>query len=392
LLEESDLRYIGAFRLDEDWKPDNVTLEYSNGALAYYPLGNSGRGSLFVAGHVYRSMVAEYEIPTPVASKELAKLPVARVLQPLSDVLRSVPNRAGNAFIMGMVYVPTLRRIVFTHGGDYTAADCSVTASTSGVVGTFAPTLAAPGAAGLWLLSTRGRAVSPFDSARYVLSLPVAWARENVRGALVASGRHRNWCAMGPNLFAWTPADGVPGSTVAVTALMHFGAEGSAAYQSREFSHADNYGGAVWLTNNGKNAVAITGLKDWDPARSYYGYENWTYPKQCEPNNTCKGGRGWRAADPRPTLLFFNPADLGDVAQGRRPSYAVQWYTKVDLTRYALRTYPPTFLTTGADAETFLATVDADRGWLYLSESFVDGTPAVRPIIHVFQVSGQNAK
>ena len=150
LLEESDLRYIGAFRLDEDWKPDNVTLEYSNGALAYYPLGNSGRGSLFVAGHVYRSMVAEYEIPTPVASKELAKLPVARVLQPLSDVLRSVPNRAGNAFIMGMVYVPTLRRIVFTHGGDYTAADCSVTASTSGVVGTFAPTLAAPGAAMTW--------------------------------------------------------------------------------------------------------------------------------------------------------------------------------------------------------------------------------------------------
>jgi hypothetical protein len=385
-LQPTDIQYLGAFRLAEAWKPDYVTLQYSNGPLAHYPAGNNGKGSLFIAGHVYRSMVAEYEIPTAVVSKDLVKLPVARVLHPLTDVLASVPNRVGNAFIMSMSWVPSLGRIVFTFGGDYTDSNCWVTAGL-GNVGSFEPTLSNPRTSGLWLLSVAGRTLPQFESGRYLFPFPKEWADSNVGGALVASGRHRNWCAMGPNLFAWTPRDTAAATVLPATPLLYYGAEGDSAHQSKEFSHADNYTGAAFLASLGRHAVAVTGIKDWHPSRSYYGYENWVLPEQCQPSNTCNGSRGWRAADPRPTILFFDPIDLAAVAKRQKPTWNVAWYAKLDLTAYALRTYPPTFLTTGADAEDFLVTFDADHERLYVSESFVDGSPPTQPIIHVFRIA-----
>jgi hypothetical protein len=384
-LGPEEVRYLGAFRLAEDRRTTHGTLEYSNGALAYHPAGNGGRGSLLVAGHVHRSLVAEYEVPAPVASRELDRLPVARMLHPFTDVLAGVRNRAGNGFIMSMAFVPGPDRVVFAHGSDYSDGGCVVTAGL-GSVGWFGPTLDAPDTGGLWLLSARGRTLPQFESGRYVVALPPGWATAAGREAPVASGRHRNWCAMGPNLFAWTPGDEPPGSVVPAVPLMHFGPEGDTGRQSREFSHADNYTGAAWLEAGGRQALVITGVKDWEPARSYYGYEGWTYPARCEPARTCRGDRGWRAADPRPTLLFFDPAELAQVARGARPAHAPRWYARLDLAPHALRTYPATFLTTGATAETFLATVDPAARRLYLSESYVDGDPPVRPVVHVFQV------
>src|SRR5512138_1732905 len=77
-LQPSDFTYLGAFRLDNT----AGGLSYGTGVIGFNPLGNGGAGSLFVTGHVYYAKVAEYAIPTPVISKTLSALPVARVLRP----------------------------------------------------------------------------------------------------------------------------------------------------------------------------------------------------------------------------------------------------------------------------------------------------------------------
>src|SRR3972149_8954539 len=123
LLQPSDFSYIGAFRLEEKWENDYRTWEYSNGPVAYYPSGDpSGStdgypGSLYVAGHVYRSWIAEMSIPVPVNSKNLLSLNTARMLQSWADVTGTISNK--NGFIMGMTYLPSQNRIYFTHGSDY---------------------------------------------------------------------------------------------------------------------------------------------------------------------------------------------------------------------------------------------------------------------------------
>ena len=56
LIQPSDFAYLGAFRLEERFRPNYATLEYSNGAVAYYPSGDPASsdatpGSLFISGH-----------------------------------------------------------------------------------------------------------------------------------------------------------------------------------------------------------------------------------------------------------------------------------------------------------------------------------------------------
>jgi hypothetical protein len=168
---------------------------------------------------------------------------------------------------------------------------------------------------------------------------------------------------------------------------MEFGEFTNQSRWSREHSSANAYQGGAWLTFTGRAATLITGIIDFDPSRSYYGYGDWKSPAQCDPEperRGCRGGRGWRAADPRPAFLFYDPAELVLVATGKKKPWEVQWYAKLDLSPYMLRRYEPTMLTTGADAEDILVTFDRERGLIYVSESFVDGA---KPVIHMFRLS-----
>jgi hypothetical protein len=386
LVQPADFQYLGAFRLQNSTSTASyATLDYSNGAIGFSPTGNGGAGSILVTGHTYRGMVAEFEIPTPVISKNLSTLPVARMIRPFTDVAAAAsykaPSNSMGPFPIGMAWVPSLGRMVFAYDDDYTVMSCEV--GSYGTLGTFLPTLT--GTQGLWNLSVGGAAMPQFQTSRYVVALPTDWAAANVGGALVASGRHRNWCAMGPNLFAWTPAGQPAATAIPGKTLMLFGPEGDTAHQSKEFSMADTPNGAVWLkTPDGRQAYAVSGVKDWDPANVYYGYENWVRPSQCEPTNTCKGWRGERAGDARGTLLLYNPDDLAAVAKGTKTSWSVAWYAKYDFTPYMLSTYGPTFLTSGYGESLFSSSFDPATGRLYVSENFTDG--GLRPIIHVFQV------
>jgi len=337
---------------------------------------------------VYASKVSELDIPAPVKSRTVNALPAARVLQPLTDVTAGLPEKSG--FIMGMTYVPSQGRIYFTHGQDYSDADCDPSNSPPGL-GSFKPTLSNPETKGLWFITAGGSTLHPFTSLRYIMEIPQSWADVNLQGLSLASGRHRGWCPEGTNLYASAPwAERIPlasGSRVSAATLMQFGGFTDTAKWSKEHSPANAYQGGAWLTSGEKAAVVISGIIDDDPSRSYYGYDNWKFPSQCDPDpkaRGCTGGRGWRAAAPKAAFLFYRPKDLADVANGLKRPWQVEWYAKLDVTSYMLRRYTPTMLTTNAEAEDLLMTFDRRRGLIYVSESFVDGP---RPVVHVFKVN-----
>jgi hypothetical protein len=359
--------------------------------MAYYPDGDPGGaadgfpGSLFVAGHVYQSMVAEIDIPKPSTSRTISALPVARLLQPMTDVLAPLAHKRG--FIMGMAWSPSAQRIFFTHGTDYSDADCDPADAYPGL-GSFRPTLSQPETQGLSFLSVKGERLHPFTSLRYIMEIPEPWRSTLGRG--LATGRHRGWCPEGTNLYAFDPQGAAAASLspeVPAVPLMQFGAFTAPERWSRDHTGANAYQGGAWLSKGARGAVAISGTVDFDPARGYYGYADWKLPSECDPDaeaRGCLGGRGWRAAQPHPAILLYAPDELVATARGRLRPWQPRWYARVDLSPYMFRKYSPTALTTDGDAENILMTFDRARGLLYVSESFVDGA---RPAIHVLRLA-----
>src|SRR4029077_14443221 len=91
LLSQSNLQYVGAFRLPGGTIGAS-TFDYGGTALAFNPANNS----LFIVGHDWNQDVAEVAIPTTIVnSGSLGSLTTASVLQPFTSVLSGVPN-AGN--------------------------------------------------------------------------------------------------------------------------------------------------------------------------------------------------------------------------------------------------------------------------------------------------------
>src|SRR5436189_6097475 len=88
LLHQSDLGYLGAFRLPSG-NFGASTFEYGGTALTYNPAHNS----LFMVGHDWDQAVAEVSIPSSIVnSSNLSSLTTASVLQPFVSVLSKVPN------------------------------------------------------------------------------------------------------------------------------------------------------------------------------------------------------------------------------------------------------------------------------------------------------------
>jgi len=258
-------------------------------------------------------------------------------------------------------------------------------------IGWFEPDLANPRTVGLWYLSNE----SPFNTSRYIAEIPKEWSDAHAPGMRLAIGRHRNsvGSAEGPNLFAAAPwLDGDPPAPDSrlrsYRKLMVFGPHRDR--WGKEFAGSDNYQGIAWLTSGDRSAVVITGIKEYDVSKAYYGYENWVTPEQCEPTGTCKGGRGWRAGDGRVCILFYDPSDFAKVANGSKESHKPAWYAKLDINHIMFTPIYPTFITTSAGGDAYCATFDRARGILYMSEGFA--YPDSMPVIHVFRIKKPDSR
>lgn len=130
LVTSTDLTYQGAFRFPDIPYNGNVCdgLTYAARGVAFDPEGNSGKGSLFVTGHVRcGARVAEVSIPTAVVSTNLTQLPRSEMLQvkpntlidPLEGKLATSGITGGtNTTVNGlMVYQG---KLIISAGNDYT--------------------------------------------------------------------------------------------------------------------------------------------------------------------------------------------------------------------------------------------------------------------------------
>lgn len=427
----SDFTYLGAFRLPAGGERP-LTFEYGGNAMTFRPGGDPGGGadgfpgSLFVSGHDRMpygelpdgSRVAEIDIPAPAASRDVATLPEARVLQPLVDVTGGLFAGIDEIPRLGMQFLdrPETGPLVHLAWGQHLAPlpDHPTHAW-------FRPDLASPAPRGAWFLA----GLSHYAANGYMLEIPESWAGVHTSGRVLGTGRYRDGglAGMGPALFAYRPwqdasgAPPAPGATLPVTTLLQYASATETESIERCLAgtqHADTWEGAAWITTpSGKSTVLFAGTKGVGE-RFWYGFLNPAGPDRpcvagdfvgeytvcrradgtpcpAEELVECTGhtsGRGWWSSRFAGRLLLYDPDDLARVAAGAAEPWSPQPYAFLDVdphlylnpSRVDLEDLGP-----GVQQRFRLGDVAFDRqsGLLYLLELFADGA---RPVVHVFRV------
>jgi hypothetical protein len=386
-LQPKDLVYRGAFRLPEgsngcDWS-------WSGEALAYYPGGDAGGpddgcpGSLFGTGHNWLQWISEIAIPAPAisAGRSLSDLPTASTLQPFADIraglfdwpleipragLACLPAQAGQS--SGKLYFAWAQ-----HMGE---------TETRPSHGWSRLDLGNPDTAGLWRVGEYWNYVT----GDYLLAIPDAWADAHVAGSRLGSGRFRDGGqgAEGPSLLALAPwqagSPPPPGTTLPARPLLLY----DSVYASEPtavsgYHHSDEWGGAAWLETDTKTAVVFAGTKG--RGRCWYGFANgvvWPdeppFPPIPPPPNDV---RGWWSDRFEALFLFYDPADLAEVAAGRQKPSWPQPYAELKVDDRLFGGY-----TDHQKSRLGACAWDATRRLLYVIEPLVDEE---KSIIHVWQ-------
>lgn len=401
LIHPADLTYLGAFRLPEGSGGSNW--EYSGYAMAYYPGGdpsgsNDGYpGSLFAVGHDHHQMVSEINIPIPKVSKtkNLDELNPAETLQEFHDIRG---GQFGELEIprAGLEYLPpqgsqTTGKLHYCWGQHF--QDECVPSH-----GWCELDLAEPKPAGAWQIDD----YTNYVTNDYLFEIPDAWASAYTPGLRLATGRYRDgtWGGLGPALFAYSPwTEGNPPApnTVLknVQPLLMYGVpvdgvselEVNPEHAIRDFRESDEWSGGAWLTTGNKSAVIFVGTKG--VGKCWYGFSNGVvYPTSGDASEPVPDvpdwphdQRGWWSERVEGHLLFFNPRDLGEVAQGTKETWEPQPYASLSI--------DPNLFDPGYDYERGkmnvlgAAAFDRERGFLYVVERQADGEKSV---IHAFEV------
>jgi len=393
------LEYRGAFRLPKDGKPYKASWHYGGDSLAYYPDGDPKGpkdgypGSLFGSGHAHLCWVSEITIPVPVISKtkDLKELNTAKTLEPFKDitVVRDKEGRPAKTRYQtrGLEYLPPqgkqktgklyfCKATHFQYGGKESTHGWSEL------------DLSNPKAAGLWCLGNF-HSCSVND---YLFEIPKDWAEKYTPGLRLASGRNRHGLSgsAGPTLYAYGPwNDGNPPPADARLKAVRLIFYGRGKGKINNMLAADLWRGGAWLTAGDKSAVILVGCKSF--GKCWYGLVTYkrepvvtwgkagykTADGRKVDRSQIKGGRGYHADDYRPYILFFNPADLAAIAQGKRGPHTPQPYAGLDVRRWMFNQ--------GERRKTALhgTAFDRRRGLLYAMEARGDGN---MPLVHVWRV------
>lgn len=413
--QEPDLRihpnamvYLGAFRLPEY---EDLGWTYGGNALAYYPGGDpTGAadgypGSLFGTGNEQQLFVSEISIPAPVISptRNLAELPTATTLQPFTDVFAHLIGYIEQPRA-GLTYLPAQTgqdqgKIHFCYG--LHLQDTAFESSH----GWFNTDLSNPQTAGAWVFD----GYTGYITNDYLCDIPTEWADMYTPGQYLATGRAREgpWAGGGPGLFAYGPwndgAPPAPGSVLtSLTPLLIYGTQvpgnpelsfDSSTQAWSRYADSDRWRGLAWMTADTRGAVVFSGTKAL--GESWYGFANgtrWDYECGQPGHPACPevpdypyDNRGYWADDFQAQLLFFDPADLAQVAQGLRDTWSVEPYAYMDLSPYFFDpVYDEQDLIKYRRDFVGAITFDRDRGLLYVVEQVIEDDG--RGIIHVFQV------
>jgi len=342
LIQPSDLVYQGAFRLPAGDGSDARSWSWggdARGAATYYPngdptgLNNGYPGSIFATGQGAHHHISEISIPVPVISnsKNLSELNTATTLQSFQDVRGGLGGYL-ELIRTGLEYLPAQGSQ--TSGKIHVCWGQHFQEESDATHGWFNLDLSNPQRVGLWYIDNQ----SPYSVNEYIFEIPGSWANSNTPGKLLATGRYRDggWSGQGPSLFAYGPwNEGNPpasGTRLDASTLLKYDSseEIDALYDSsartmNAYTHADEWAGGAWLTAAGnKLAVIFVGTK---------GVGEYWYGNHNGPCLDCEN-RGWWANRFEGQIIFYNPQDLADVAQGRRQPYEPQPYATLNIDQY----------------------------------------------------------
>jgi len=392
-IEPADLAYVGAFRLPETTHSlDNVGWEWGGTALTYYPYGDPQGaadgypGSLFGAGHDQTQYVSEIAIPRPIVSpgKDLARLHVASTLQPFENIRGDLYMGIigeWDLLRVGLAYLPrqgaqAAEKLYFC----WTAHAPGNDVDAGPTHGWRDLDLSGPPSQGIW----RVGGYAKYVTADYMFDIPTNWADEYVDGRYLATGRYRDGgqASQGPSLFAISPwRDGTPpadGQTIdALPLLLYQDILADDPQMMDGYHHADEWEGAAWLRVGNRGAVVFVGTKGMGDC--WYGCFDGTvwpdeppYPPECPE-------RGWWSSSFVGQLVFYDPADLAEVALGQQEPWQPQPYATIDLD-------PLLYNVTDTRQKHHLGAMAYDlvHHYLYVFEPLVDED---RPIVHVWSLS-----
>lgn len=317
MVTPGNFEYLGAFRPPHVATTDR-SFSYGGWAMAYHDRGDAHGeadgcpGSLFLTGHRQQDLVAEISIPRPVisASHSMDKLPVAAVLQPLSDVTNGIrddmtqgssePFQIGGLCVVGDRLHWTLYKYYNVQTINYPSH------------GTSSLKLSDPAPEGLWHLGPSNSGRSEWHSykhAGYIFEIPPDQARQwwfggrnLISGLQIATGL--NIASHGPAMFAYTLPPGEAAENQEVDALpLLFN---DLSRPAPDFIPSDRWTGGAWLTLNNKHTVIATGRKSL--GESYYGEAR---PDDCSPD------KGFHGAPYEAQMRFYAPQALAASAAGK---------------------------------------------------------------------------
>ncbi len=435
LIQPDDLVYLGAFRLPDDAAAPR-TFEYGGNAMTFNPDGHitntdAFSGSLFITGHertdehLDGNQVAEVSIPVPVNSRNVDDLPTAEFLQDFHDVTAGHFTELSTVPKVGLQYLnhaDTGALLHITWGRHLQQLEDFLPSQ-----GWVSVNLAAPNFQGEWFIGDQ----NPNSVNGYLLEIPAAWADAHAAGRMLGTGRFSpgGIGGMGPTLLAYRPwaaggAAPISGAHLSETPLLLYARAVDTAEITRcltLYQHADSWEGGAWLTTLSGNSAMLfagtkaTGIKYW------YGYIHPTTPlspcvdldehsfttcrladgSECPEADyahccteggvgadACVSARGWWSTRHDAQLIFYDPADLAQVAAGTLESWEPQPYAMLDIDD-RLYLNPPEWdrfeLGWGDQRRNRIGDVAYDRvnGYLYVIELSGDGA---KPMVHVWQV------
>lgn len=429
-LQPDDFVYLGAFRLPETGQRP-TTFDYAGNGMAFNPMGDDKGGSdgfpgsLILTGHERipgdvpdGDQLAEVSIPAPVRSKSPDRLATARLLRGFTDTFAGRFPGMSELPTIGLAYLdrPATGPKLHVAWGQHFEPDPPE------------PThawldldLTPASFRGAWFIGRE----SFYSVNGYLFEIPQDWADAHVGGRPLATGRFRDggWSGMGPALMAyrpWTDSAGTPpadGAHLTPVTLLHY--RSSTETEAIEgalqgYQQPDEWEGAAWITTkSGKSAVLFAGTKGVG-AKYWYGFVNPAGPEQpcvyqevvgqypacrladgaaCPARDLveCKGhdgARGWWSSAFEARFMLYDPAELAEVAAGRRKPYEPQPYAHMRIDQALRLDVDPSvadWIGSGAQRRQRIGPIAYDRAHqlLYVIELFGDGA---KPLIHVWRI------
>jgi hypothetical protein len=243
-----------------------------------------------------------------------------------------------------------------------------------------------PQTKGPWYIGTKvGDYGTPnyYQFARYIFSIPEAWANQYVPGYRLITGccRTGGQSGGGPTMYAfgpWNSGNPPPvNEELKYQVLLQYDAcDGDFRKHYPNYLLADSWVDGAWISADGKSAVLICGKKGF--GEYWYGYSNGT-----RDDNTLHksippliymitGDKGGRCNEWRGQFVFYSPDDLAAVARGKKAPWEPQPYAVLNIDGFLY------------DDHGFMSIAyDSQSSVLYASEEGGDGDSV---LVHAWKI------